>query len=113
MFAEDIALHAHGDGCGKPVKNVLPLPDYAVARRLKVDWTRCDGHGLCAVVAPEIISLDANGFPSFPDSPVASWLEGSARKAVNMCPELALRLTTGGKGAPAPGKSALTRRLRG
>jgi NADH:ubiquinone oxidoreductase subunit F (NADH-binding)/ferredoxin len=96
VFAEDIALHAHGDGCGKPVKGVLPLPGYAAGRRLSVDWTRCDGHGLCAHVAPEIISLDANGFPAFPDAPVPAWLEARARKAVNMCPELALRLS------PAP-----------
>jgi NADH:ubiquinone oxidoreductase subunit F (NADH-binding)/ferredoxin len=113
VFADDISAHALGDGCGKPVKGVLPLPNYAKARRLSVDWTRCDGHGLCAVVAPELITLDANGFPSFPDAPVPSWLEAQARKAVSMCPELALRLNIAdNKKKDAKEGGGLVRRLR-
>jgi NADH:ubiquinone oxidoreductase subunit F (NADH-binding)/ferredoxin len=113
VFAADIALHSHGDGCGKGVKGVLPLPGYAKGRRLSVDWTRCDGHGLCAHVAPELISLDGNGFPAFPDAPVPAWLEARARKAVNMCPELALRLSlpTNQK-SRGDTKEPLIRRLR-
>ena len=40
----------------------LPLPYHSDqgARKLAVDWSRCDGHGLCSAVAPEIIRLDAN-----------------------------------------------------
>ena len=63
------------------------------ARKLAVDWSRCDGHGLCSAVVPEFIRLDANGFPAFPQTPLPPWLENGARKAVNVCPALALRLT--------------------
>jgi len=95
VFADDIALHTQGDGCGKPVKGMLPLPADAPSggtMRLSVDWTRCDGHGLCAHVVPEFIRLDGNGYPAIPPSPVPVWLEPGARKAVSMCPGLALRL---------------------
>ncbi|WP_232533778.1 NADH-quinone oxidoreductase subunit NuoF family protein [Plantactinospora sp. KBS50] len=95
VFAADVVAHTTRDGCGKRVKGVLGLPEApnVVKRRLAVDWSRCDGHGLCAVVAPEFIRLDDNGFPSFPPTPVPTWLEGGATKAVQMCPALALRLT--------------------
>jgi NADH:ubiquinone oxidoreductase subunit F (NADH-binding)/ferredoxin len=100
VFAKDVEAHANGEGCGKPTRGVLPLP-YSTAQgamTFAVDWSRCDGHGLCAAVVPEVIRLDANGFPAFPKTPIPPWIEPSARKAVNMCPALALRLTTGGGG---------------
>jgi NADH:ubiquinone oxidoreductase subunit F (NADH-binding)/ferredoxin len=98
-FADDVSAHVLHDGCGLPTKNVLPLPagETATGARLAVDWARCDGHGLCAHIVPELIRLDGNGYPSFPDTPVPAWLENEARKAVNMCPALALRLTDGTK----------------
>jgi NADH:ubiquinone oxidoreductase subunit F (NADH-binding)/ferredoxin len=102
-FAEDVAAHILHDGCGLPTGNVLPLPpaEAATGARLAVDWARCDGHGLCAHIVPELIRLDGNGYPSFPDTPVPAWLENEARKAVNMCPALALRLSGAGKTKPA------------
>ena len=95
VFAQDVEAHANGEGCGKQVRGILPLPYTAEqgARKLALDWSRCDGHGLCSAVAPEIIRLDANGFPAFPQTPLPPWLENGARKAVNVCPALALRLT--------------------
>ena len=94
VFAKDVDAHTNGEGCGKAVRGILPLPYTAEtgARKLALDWSRCDGHGLCSAVAPEIIRLDANGFPAFPQTPLPSWLENGARKAVNVCPALALRL---------------------
>jgi ferredoxin len=94
VFQRDVEAHANGDGCGKQVRGILPLPYHSDqgARKLAVDWSRCDGHGLCSAVAPEIIRLDANGFPAFPQTPLPPWLENGARKAVNVCPALALRL---------------------
>jgi NADH:ubiquinone oxidoreductase subunit F (NADH-binding)/ferredoxin len=93
-FTDDIAAHLHHGGCGQEVLGVLPLPpeEGETGSRLAVDWARCDGHGLCAHIVPELIRLDGNGYPSFPDTPVPVWLEAEARKAVNMCPALALRL---------------------
>ncbi len=95
VFARDIEAHATGEGCGKQVRGILPLPYHTDqgARKLAVDWSRCDGHGLCSAVAPEIIRLDANGFPAFPQTALPPWLEIGARRAVNVCPALALRLT--------------------
>jgi NADH:ubiquinone oxidoreductase subunit F (NADH-binding)/ferredoxin len=100
-FADDVAAHILHDGCGLPTSNVLPLPaaEAATGARLAVDWARCDGHGLCAHIVPELIRLDGNGYPAFPDTPVPAWLESEARKAVNMCPALALRLSDGTKPA--------------
>ena len=95
VFQRDAEAHASGEGCGKPVRGILPLPFRTDrgARTLVVDWTRCDGHGLCSAVAPEIIRLDPNGFPAVPQTPLPPWLENGARRAVNVCPALALRLS--------------------
>ncbi|MEV4756411.1 NADH-ubiquinone oxidoreductase-F iron-sulfur binding region domain-containing protein [Micromonospora sp. NPDC049559] len=95
VFADDVAAHSTRDGCGRRVAGVMGLPASATTTpaRLAVDWSRCDGHGLCAHLVPEFIRLDGNGFPAFPPTPVPTWLESGARKAVQMCPALALRLT--------------------
>ena len=63
-------------------------------QRLVVDWTRCNGHGLCAHLVPEVIHLDAQGYPVILNIPVPAWLEKDAQQAVHMCPALALRLST-------------------
>lgn len=60
--------------------------------RLDVDRIKCDGHGLCAEVLPELIELDDWGYPILRDGPVPLALEGHARRAVVDCPVLALRL---------------------
>ncbi|MGW5672949.1 NADH-ubiquinone oxidoreductase-F iron-sulfur binding region domain-containing protein [Micromonospora sp. NPDC003776] len=94
VFAEDLRLHAAGEGCGKRVKGVTGLPGAPDAnpQKLTLDWSRCDGHGLCAHVVPDFIRLDGNGYPAFPPTPVPTWLREGALKAVKVCPELALRL---------------------
>ena len=57
--------------------------------RLVVDWTRCDGHGLCARLLPEVVVLDEWGFPVV--GPLVG-AERDARAAVSTCPRLALRI---------------------
>ncbi|HEU4420947.1 MAG TPA: NADH-ubiquinone oxidoreductase-F iron-sulfur binding region domain-containing protein [Pilimelia sp.] len=108
-FTEDVAEHALRDGCGRPVLGILPLPIAGAigTKRLAVDWTRCDGHGLCAHLVPEVIHLDGNGFPAIPDMPVPAWLEPAARKAVNMCPALALRLSDDARKQPKESRRSL------
>ena len=102
-FVDDIAAHLMHDGCGQVVRGTMPLPaTEETGRRLSVDWTRCDGHGLCAHLMPELIRLDVNGYPAFPDAAVPTWLESAAGKAVGMCPALALQLSPGAK----PGRLA-------
>jgi ferredoxin len=100
VFTDDVAAHALSGGCGRPTRGVLPVSaDDESEQRLAVDWSRCDGHGLCAKLAPKLISLDGNGYPVFPDSPVPGYLQAGARRAVRGCPALALRLARRGAGA--------------
>ncbi|MGW1869986.1 NADH-ubiquinone oxidoreductase-F iron-sulfur binding region domain-containing protein [Streptomyces mauvecolor] len=91
VFSEDVDAHLSGPGCGRPVLGVLPLPP-AKGARLEVDWSRCTGHGLCAVLAPSLIRLGPHGYPTSATIPVAPWQEHDARRAVNQCPALAMRL---------------------
>ena len=59
---------------------------------LRVDRIRCDGHGLCAGVIPELITLDEWGYPMVAPGSVPKHLLPHARRAVAACPLLALRL---------------------
>src|SRR6204780_1151825 len=105
VFSEDLAAHVFHSSCGRPVRGVLPLPDgpeQEERRRLVVDWTRCEGHGLCAHLVPELIHVDAQGYPIILNIPVPAWLEKDAQQAVHMCPALALRLATP---IPAPSRT--------
>lgn len=61
--------------------------------KLEVDWTRCDGHGLCARLLSEQVSLDDWGFPIVSTPEVEPSDERHARRAVAVCPRLALRLS--------------------
>lgn len=63
--------------------------------RIRVDWIRCAGHGLCAELFPERIALDEWGYPIIDPAPVIRGLEGHARRAVAACPALALVLEEG------------------
>ncbi|MFE3657985.1 NADH-ubiquinone oxidoreductase-F iron-sulfur binding region domain-containing protein [Streptomyces sp. NPDC059165] len=91
VFSEDVDAHLSSPGCGRPVHGVLPLPPSKGAR-LEVDWSRCAGHGLCAVLAPDLIRLGPHGYPASATVPVAPWQEHGALRAVNQCPALAVRL---------------------
>ena len=93
VFADDVAEHMFRGTCGQRTAGILPLTDAAPHGRLTVDWTRCEGHGLCARLAPELIRLDAGGYPEILDVPVPFWLSKHAAQAVEMCPALALKLT--------------------
>jgi ferredoxin len=61
-------------------------------KTLRVDPILCDGHALCAELLPERIRLDDWGYPIIDGEPVPAELEAYARRAVNACPTLALRL---------------------
>ncbi len=62
-------------------------------KRLVVDPIACVGHGLCAELVPERISLDEWGYPLVDGKPVPEHLLEHARRAADMCPTLALLLT--------------------
>jgi ferredoxin len=59
---------------------------------IAVDWTRCDGHGLCGRLLHEKISLDEWGFPIIDDPELEPYLVKAARQAAMACPVLALRV---------------------
>jgi ferredoxin len=63
--------------------------------RLHVDWTRCDGHGACAELLPDLLTVDDFGFPvsrtGERDPRVPIHDHEAARHAVRNCPLLALR----------------------
>ena len=61
--------------------------------KLEIDWTRCDGHGLCAELLPERITRDEWGFPLIRNA-IADDTK-NLRRAVAACPALALRLSEG------------------
>jgi ferredoxin len=60
--------------------------------RLRVNPILCSGHGLCAELLPELITLDEWGFPILSGEPVPKGLQKLARRAVTDCPALALAL---------------------
>ena len=62
-------------------------------KHLTVNPIDCAGHGACAELLPELISLDEWGYPLLDPRPVPLAMERQARKAVNACPALALHLT--------------------
>lgn len=58
--------------------------------RLRVDWSLCDGQGLCALWAPELVQRDEWGFPVVTPGPLPAALLPQARDAVRSCPRLAM-----------------------
>ncbi|HWG01141.1 MAG TPA: ferredoxin [Trebonia sp.] len=64
-----------------------------MSEKLLVNPIDCDGHGACAELLPEMITLDEWGYPVIDDRPVPPALARDARSAVSACPKLALRLT--------------------
>ena len=72
---------------------------------LRVNPIACSGHGLCAELLPELITLDRWGYPMLADQPVPDRLVARARRAVTDCPALALLLSDAqhGEAGPRPG----------
>ena len=63
-----------------------------MSRRLVVDWIKCDAHGICAELLPEVVRLDDWGYPIVDGRELSPELMAHARRAVTACPTLALRL---------------------
>lgn len=64
----------------------------AAETRLRVDPVACDGIGLCALLAPDVIELDRWGFPVVVRRDLAPREVEAARGAVRACPRRALWL---------------------
>lgn len=82
-----------------------------MAHRLRVDWIKCDGYGLCGDYAPDLIDLDEWRYPILRPEPVTGALEHEAQRAVDCCPMRALVLEDVVDEA-LPGDRGSTRRLR-
>ena len=68
-------------------------PDPVTSRaELVIDRIACDGFGMCAELLPELIELDDWGYPIVGAGGVPEALLDHARRAVAVCPVLALRL---------------------
>jgi len=72
---------------------MTPMPAKQ-ATRLTVNPIACSGHGVCAELLPELITLDEWGYPLVAGKPVPSSLAKQARRTVTDCPALALLLTS-------------------
>ncbi|WP_330182840.1 ferredoxin [Nocardia sp. NBC_01503] len=63
---------------------------------LHIDWTRCDGRGLCNELLPEILDRDDWGYPlardHSGDPTITRRHLTAARDAVALCPRSALGL---------------------
>ncbi|MGC7101457.1 ferredoxin [Amycolatopsis lurida] len=59
--------------------------------KVQVDGTRCQGHTLCAMIAPEVFELDeVDGHSSPVGDTVPADQEEQVREAVRSCPEQAI-----------------------
>jgi ferredoxin len=81
-----------------------------MSQRIEVDPIACDAHGMCAELLPELIALDDWGYPLIAAVDVPRRLRPLARRAVGVCPTLALRLHTAavvtpGRDAEPPARS--------
>lgn len=61
-------------------------------KQLKLDPTKCDGVGICVLKAPDLITMDAWGFPIVDEHSLNAAGVKQARKAVNACPKRALMI---------------------
>jgi ferredoxin len=77
-------------------------------QRMIIDWTLCDGHGLCSRLWPERIGRDPWGYPLLSEKNSTVIRESEiedARRVVSICPRLALRLETESASRPAQQKT--------
>ena len=63
-----------------------------MADRIRSNPIACDGHGLCAELAPELFRLDDWGYPVLERQPDTPELEAHAQRAASACPVLAIAL---------------------
>ena len=73
-----------------------------MGERLAIDRIRCDGYGMCAEMFPEGFELDDWGYPILRPGVIPDRLLSLARRAVDVCPVLALRLVDAPAESPTP-----------
>jgi ferredoxin len=82
--------------------------------RLHIDWTRCDGRGLCTELLPGVLRRDPWGYPLARDGErepaVPARVLRDARAAVGRCPRLALSLVASAPKSGEPQAKSTGRR---
>jgi ferredoxin len=62
--------------------------------KVRVDLERCQGHTLCAMIAPKVFQLDeVDGHSLVEDENVPVDQEENVREAVQSCPERAISIS--------------------
>jgi len=79
--------------------SVGPGTQQQTVTRLVVDPVACDGIGMCARLAPDLVELDTWGFPVVAPEPLGRSDSRQARRAVAGCPRRALLLVASGSPA--------------
>lgn len=76
-----------------PLRSARDQADPAPHPRLRIDPGVCDGVGICAHLAPDVVALDSWGYPVVPAAPlVRAGDRRQAEAAVAACPRRALHL---------------------
>jgi ferredoxin len=65
--------------------------------RLRVDPVACEGIGMCAHLAPDLVDLDRWGYPILAHSDLDETGLAQARRAVRGCPKQALLIRPAGR----------------
>jgi ferredoxin len=61
--------------------------------KVQVDPERCQGHTLCAMIAPDVFTLDdVDGHSTALDSEVPADQEAKVAEAIRTCPEQAISI---------------------
>ena len=77
-----------------PLRAAREPVDPAATPTLRIDPSVCDGVGICAHLAPDLITVDSWGYPIISPDPVESGSERrQAQAAVRACPRKALHLS--------------------
>jgi ferredoxin len=61
-----------------------------MSEKLLVNPIECEGHGACAELLPELITLDEWGYPIVDKRPIPPELSALAKRAAEACPTFAL-----------------------
>ncbi|MFC4003684.1 ferredoxin [Prauserella oleivorans] len=64
--------------------------------RVTIDFDKCEGHGLCALTAPEIFWIDDNGYTQFVAEPDDAERDNVVR-AAQECPVRAIQALEDGQ----------------
>ncbi|MFJ3775772.1 ferredoxin [Streptomyces sp. NPDC090075] len=76
-----------------PLNPPKPQVNREISVKVRVDPERCQGHTLCAMIAPKAFQLDdIDGHSSAVSEEVPADQEEQVREAAHSCPERAIQL---------------------